>query len=194
MHAFPSASPSLVLGILVVLCVISILPIPVRSQSSSGTQVQFPSSSTACTSCKPAFSSIACQSILNSIAASPSKPMQNTTLAECQCTGSFLALYNTCVQCFQETNQLSLIFGSSQPPTQASLNAYCNTLTMVTTITKTITMTTTTTTATSTPTSTSNPSSATSLKMYHEAQTVGGMLMMYIVVAAVALAYFAVLS
>ncbi|KAF9389561.1 hypothetical protein CPB97_011098 [Podila verticillata] len=107
-----------------------ILPVPVRTQSSvpvasPGNQVQFPSTSASCTACKPAFNSAACKQILDSIQHSSTAPISNSTLASCQCTGSFLSLYNTCVQCFTETDQMDLVFGSSQAPALASLEAFC---------------------------------------------------------------------
>ncbi|KAG0261051.1 hypothetical protein BG011_001409 [Mortierella polycephala] len=107
--------------------VASLLPIPVRAQSASASrkEVQFPVSSEVCTSCKPAFSTPACQTILHSISRSSSSPISNSTLSNCQCTDSFLSLYPTCVQCFSETNQMSLVFGSGQAPSLASLKAYC---------------------------------------------------------------------
>ncbi|KAF9941637.1 hypothetical protein BGZ67_004468 [Mortierella alpina] len=111
------------------------LPIPVRAQSSSnitavvgGHQVQFPSNVSACVTCKPAFASSACQSILESIAKSSSTPISNSTLASCQCTGSFLSLYPDCLQCFKETNQLRMVFGGNEAPALANLAAYCKAL------------------------------------------------------------------
>ncbi|KAF9967559.1 hypothetical protein BGZ70_009100 [Mortierella alpina] len=114
------------------------LPIPVRAQSStssnttttasSGRQVQFPSNVSACVACKPAFASAACQTILDSIAKSSSTPISNNTLASCQCTGPFLSLYPDCLQCFKETNQLSMVFGGNKAPALVNLEAYCKAL------------------------------------------------------------------
>ncbi|KAG0327360.1 hypothetical protein BG004_002784 [Podila humilis] len=109
------------LSSLLLLC---LLPIPIRSQS-AGASVQFPTSSPACITCWPAFGSPACQEILTSIEQVSSEPISNATLTSCQCTGSFLSLYNTCVQCFTETRQLNLVFGSNQAPTLTSLESFC---------------------------------------------------------------------
>ncbi|KAG0286751.1 hypothetical protein BGZ96_009200 [Linnemannia gamsii] len=98
-----------------------ILPIPSRAEN----QVQFPASSSSCIACQPAFSTPSCQTILDSIASQSSSSLSNSTLANCQCSGTFLSLYSSCVKCFTETNQVSLVFGSSQAPAQSSLEAYC---------------------------------------------------------------------
>lgn len=107
-----------------------ILPIPVRTQSSvrvssPGSQVQFPPTSASCLACKPAFNTAACKQILDSIEHSSTVPISNSTLTSCQCNGSFLSLYNTCVQCFSETDQMNLVFGSNQAPALTSLEAFC---------------------------------------------------------------------
>ncbi|KAK3809116.1 MAG: hypothetical protein JOS17DRAFT_845003, partial [Linnemannia elongata] len=108
---------------------LTLLPIPSRaaetSNSSGGNQVQFPASSPSCVACQPAFSTPACQTILSSISSSSSSSLSNSTLAACQCSGSFLSLYSNCVKCFTETNQVSLVFGSPQAPPQSSLEDYC---------------------------------------------------------------------
>ncbi|KAF8939591.1 hypothetical protein EDD21DRAFT_414350 [Dissophora ornata] len=189
---------SLVFSMLLFTLLTSILPIPARSQSSnSGIQVQFPTSSAACVACKPAFSTAACQTILNSITQGSTAPISNTTLTACQCSPSFLSLYNTCVQCFTETNQVDIVFGSNQAPSQSSLDTYCKSFSSgqaTVTVTMTVTKTTHTPTSTSTSTSTpSNPSSATALKVYHEGQPANAV-MMYTVVAVMALVYFSILS
>ncbi|KAG0322213.1 hypothetical protein BGZ97_008177 [Linnemannia gamsii] len=98
-----------------------ILPIPSRAEN----QVQFPASSPSCIACQPAFSTPSCQTILNSISSQSSGSLSNSTLANCQCSGAFLSLYSSCVKCFTETNQINLVFGSSQAPAQSSLEAYC---------------------------------------------------------------------
>ncbi|KAF9140210.1 hypothetical protein BGX30_006880 [Mortierella sp. GBA39] len=117
---------------LLLISLLTFLPIPSRaaetSNSSGGNQVQFPVNSPSCVACQPAFSSPACQTILSSISSSSSSsssPLSNSTLAACQCNGSFLSLYSSCVKCFTETNQVSLVFGSSQAPAQSSLEDYC---------------------------------------------------------------------
>ncbi|KAG0075329.1 hypothetical protein BGZ90_009997 [Linnemannia elongata] len=108
---------------------LTFLPIPSRaaetSNGSGGSQVQFPASSSSCVACQPAFSSPACLTILNSISSSSSSSLSNSTLATCQCSGSFLSLYSSCVKCFTETNQVNLVFGSPQAPAQSSLEDYC---------------------------------------------------------------------
>lgn len=170
-----------------------LLPIPARAQSGDGAQVQFPTSSSFCVACQPAFATSACQTILSSIAQGSSTPISNATLASCQCSSTFLSVYSSCVQCFKDTNQLSLVFGSSQAPTQASLQTYCNTVGPQGTITTT-TVTTVTVTKTSSsgkPTSTSNPSSAMILKAAPEGQTPT---VLYSVLAAVVLAYTVMLA
>ncbi|KAF8986677.1 hypothetical protein BGZ52_008135 [Haplosporangium bisporale] len=106
------------------------LPVPVRTQSSvpvasPGNQVQFSPTSASCTACRPAFNSAACKQILDSIQHSSTAPISNSTLTSCQCTGPFLSLYNTCVQCFTETDQMDLVFGSNRAPALASLEAFC---------------------------------------------------------------------
>ncbi|KAG0313556.1 hypothetical protein BGZ99_008747 [Dissophora globulifera] len=174
--------------------------------SGAGSQVQFPSTTSACLVCKPAFTdNPTCQLILDSIALGPTTFISNTTLAVCQCTPSFLSLYSNCVQCFTETNQVDLVFGSSQVPTQASLDTYCRSFSAQqpqqqqassgVTVTKTVTKTSSTT-ATHSPTSSpSNPSSATAVKVYNgKGQPVGAAIMVYTAVTMLALAYFSVLS
>ncbi|KAF9284035.1 hypothetical protein BGZ88_010188 [Linnemannia elongata] len=108
---------------------LTFLPIPSRaaetSNGSGGNQVQFPASSSSCVACQPAFSSPACQTILSSISSSSSSSLSNSTLATCQCSGSFLSLYSSCVKCFTETNQVNLVFGRPQAPAQSSLEEYC---------------------------------------------------------------------
>lgn len=154
-----------------------ILPVPVRTQSSvpvasPGNQVQFPPTSASCTACKPAFNSAACKQILSSIEHSSTVPISNSTLTSCQCTGSFLSLYNTCVQCFTETDQMDLVFGSSRAPALASLEAFCKSApiavpvqvtTHIPTLPKDKNQPSVTPTATAIPTPT-NPSSATAKK------------------------------
>ncbi|KAF9898827.1 hypothetical protein BX616_003565 [Lobosporangium transversale] len=187
--SFLSTPRSMLLSVSIFLLASVILPIPVRPQPENGVQVRFPTSSLACNTCKPAFSTEACKKILDSIVRSSTVPISNKTLAECQCTGTFLSVYDMCVECFRETNQLTLMLGSDNPPSQASLSAYCSSMgpidstTTITTVTKTVTHT-----STSTPTSTS---SATSLKAYQEGQLVAGMTVMYTVVAVTAaMVYF----
>ncbi|KAG0092037.1 hypothetical protein BGZ93_005102 [Podila epicladia] len=107
-----------------------IIPIPVRTQSlapvaSLANQVQFPSTSASCPDCKPAFNTAACKQILDSIEHSSTVPISNSTLTSCQCNDSFLSLYYTCVQCFTETDQMNLVFGSDQAPALTSLEAFC---------------------------------------------------------------------
>ena len=173
-----------------------LLPIPARAQSSDGAQVQFPASSSFCVACQPAFATSACQTILNSIAQGSSTPISNTTLASCQCSSTFLSVYSSCVQCFKDTNQLSLVFGSSQAPTQASLQTYCNAAvgsqgTSTTTTTTTVTITKTSGSGKPTPTSNpSNPNSAIGLKVVYEGQP----LAVYSALAAIVLAYMVMLS
>lgn len=115
--------------LLFLISLLTFLPIPSRaaetSNSNGGNQVQFPASSPSCVACQPAFSSPACQTILSSISSSSSSSLSNSTLAACQCSSSFLSFYPSCVKCFTETNQVSLIFGSSQAPAQSSLEDYC---------------------------------------------------------------------
>ncbi|KAF9306161.1 hypothetical protein BGZ74_007363 [Mortierella antarctica] len=145
-----------------------ILPIPVRTQSlapvsSPGNQVQFPSTSISCLNCKPAFNTAACKQILDSIEHTSTVPISNSTLTSCQCNGSFLSLYNTCVQCFTETDQMNLVFGSDQAPALASLEAFCKSAHVAVPIsvaTRTFNTSQPTVTATTTPTPT-NPSLAT---------------------------------
>lgn len=179
------------------------LPIPVRSQAlvgrdlSSGTPVLFPSSTASCVTCKPAFASPACQEILHAIAQSSIRPISNATLATCQCSETFLALYDTCVQCFKETDQLKEVFGSNRAPSLSSLEVYCESKVpepiMTTVIAGTTTIKTSpTSTLTETPTPT-NPSSATALKAYHEGESVNAV-MMCMIVAAMTLAYFSILA
>ncbi|KAF9149174.1 hypothetical protein BG015_009046 [Linnemannia schmuckeri] len=183
-----------VLATLILLATLTFLPIPSRAAESSNTeiQVQFPASSPACVACQPAFSSPACQTILDSIASSSSGSLSNSTLATCQCRGSFLSLYSSCVKCFTETNQVSLVFGSSQAPTQPSLEAYCKSISpsaqggasATVTITKT-----TTSTVTGSPTaSPTRPSSAMSLT-----KAVQSGLGYYTVLAVACLAFFSLL-
>ncbi|KAF9087934.1 hypothetical protein BGX23_007739 [Mortierella sp. AD031] len=154
----------------------ALLPIPSRAQSSSGKEVQFPSSNPSCIACQPAFSSPSCKTILDSISLASSGSISNSTLTSCQCSGSFLSLYSSCVKCFTETSQVSLVFGSSQAPAQSSLEAYCksvptaNAMTVHGGTTKTVTKTTT---ITSTPTASPspiNPSSAMSLRSGYDSQ------------------------
>ncbi|KAF9190983.1 hypothetical protein BGZ51_008001 [Haplosporangium sp. Z 767] len=155
MHTFGPSPRIVLLCILIVLVTVaSLLPIPVRAQSTTASrkEVQFPASSDACTSCKPAFSTPACQTILHSISQSSTSPISNSTLSNCQCTDSFLSLYPTCVQCFSETNQMRLVFGSGQAPSLASLKAYCDSLPEKTSATATKTMS-----KESTPTPTASP-------------------------------------
>jgi len=170
-----------------------LLPIPARAQSSDGAQVQFPASSSFCVACQPAFATSACQTILNSIAQGSSTPISNTTLASCQCSSTFLSVYSSCVQCFKDTNQLSLVFGSSQAPTQASLLTYCSAVGPqgTTTTTTVTTVTVTETSGSGKPTSTSNPNSAMILKVAPEGQA---STVVYSVLAAVVLAYTVMLS
>ncbi|KAF9538305.1 hypothetical protein EC957_006925 [Mortierella hygrophila] len=114
---------------LLLISLLTFLPIPSRaaetSNSSGGNQIQFPANSLSCVACQPAFSSSACQTILSSISSSSSSSLSNSTLAACQCSSSFLSLYSSCVKCFTETNQVSLVFGSPQAPAQSSLEDYC---------------------------------------------------------------------
>ncbi|KAG0353734.1 hypothetical protein BGZ54_002085, partial [Gamsiella multidivaricata] len=161
--------------------------------------VQFPTSTASCVTCMPAFATAPCQTILNSIGQSSNGSISTSILAECQCTGTFLTLYSSCVQCFTETDQLEMVFGSNQAPSSSSLDTYCKALSRnsgplgTTTVTKTVTRTTTTTmtaTGTSLPT---NPSSATTLKVYQEGQPMGAVTMCT-VVAGIVLAYFPVLA
>ncbi|KAG0034612.1 hypothetical protein BGZ81_003925 [Podila clonocystis] len=110
--------------------ILCVLPIPVRTQSlvpvsTPGNQVQFPSTSASCSACQPAFNTAACKQILDSIEHSSTVPISNSTLTSCQCNGSFMSLYNTCTQCFTETDQTNLVFGSNQAPALASLEAFC---------------------------------------------------------------------
>ncbi|KAF9119912.1 hypothetical protein BGW39_011808 [Mortierella sp. 14UC] len=144
--------PAMLLSIVLIFTIAG-LPIPSGAQSStSGNQVQFPSGSSSCAACQPAFVSPSCQTILTSISQSSAASLSNSTLASCQCSSTFLSLYPSCVKCFTETNQVSLVFGSAQAPAQSSLEAYCKALpssvrvmggssTITTTVTKTTTIT-----------------------------------------------------
>ncbi|KAF8938230.1 hypothetical protein BGZ47_008666 [Haplosporangium gracile] len=178
------------LATLLLFTTLAFLPIPSRAaeSSSSETQVQFPASSSSCVACQPAFSSPACQTILDSISSS-SGSLSNSTLASCQCSGSFLSLYLSCVKCFTETNQVSLIFGSSQAPAQSSLEAYCKSIPLSAQggVSATVTITkTTTSTVTSSPTvSPTRPSSAMSLT-----KVIQSGLGYYAVLAVACLAFF----
>ncbi|KAI7826923.1 hypothetical protein BC939DRAFT_446226 [Gamsiella multidivaricata] len=91
------SSRLLLLDVLALLLIACILPIPVRSQSYA---VQFPTSTASCVTCMPAFATAPCQTILNSIGQSSNGSISTSILAECQCTGTFLTLYSSCVQCF----------------------------------------------------------------------------------------------
>ncbi|KAF9977364.1 hypothetical protein BGZ73_006233 [Actinomortierella ambigua] len=130
---------------------LSILPIPSRGQASnpesnvSGSAgsgvIEFPSSVPSCTTCKPAFASAACQQILASISeraqaggsTTISAAISNETLIGCQCQRTFLDAYSACVDCFFQTDQLDLVFGSTgfegqnsqQLPSQEGLENYC---------------------------------------------------------------------
>ncbi|KAI8352609.1 hypothetical protein B0O80DRAFT_509355 [Mortierella sp. GBAus27b] len=180
---------------LVLLLIAIVLPIPVRPQVLSGrnvdrdTPVLFPSSIVSCVACKPAFSSPACQVILNAIAQSSVTPIPNTTLASCQCSGIFLALYDTCVRCFKETNQLNQVFGSSRIPTLSSLESYCESVAPV--LTMTIEAIPSPTTAVTPTLMDSSPSSGTALKVYREDQA-ASTVMMCAFVAAMTLTYFSI--
>lgn len=169
-----------------------LLPIPARAQSGRGEQVQFPSSSSSCVVCQPAFASSACQTILDSISQGSSTPISNATLASCQCSNTFLKVYPSCVQCFKDTNQLSLVFGNSQAPTEASLQTYCSTASpQVPTTTTMTTVTVTKTSSTGKPTLTPSPNKSISLRI----KTGEGTLSFhYTVQAAVFLAYALLLS
>lgn len=193
-----SSYPAPPMHLMLMLLVVVVLPIPVRSQlsSSSLTPVLFPSSTASCVHCKPAFASPACQVILGAIAVSSTTPISNATLAACQCSETFLSLYDTCVQCFRETNQLKNVFGSNRaPPPLSSLEAYCKSAEAVLETAPELTTTTIGTSPASTliVTSTSNPSSGTALKLYHEGQPASAV-MMCTIVAAMTLAYFSVLA
>ncbi|GJJ76233.1 hypothetical protein EMPS_08592 [Entomortierella parvispora] len=184
---------SMIAAIFLSLAWCTLLPIPARAQSGDGTLVQFPASSSSCVACQPAFASSACQTILNSISQGSSNPISNATLASCQCSSTFLSLYSSCVQCFQDTNQVSLVFGSSQAPTQASLQTYCNAVNPqgTTTTTTVTTVTVTKTSGSGKPTSTSNPSSAMILRVTPEGQR---WTVLYSVLAAAVLGYMVMLS
>ncbi|KAK3826771.1 MAG: hypothetical protein J3R72DRAFT_12673 [Linnemannia gamsii] len=175
--------PAMLFSLLFIVLTIADLPIYSGAQSSSsgnnnnntnnndgnGKEVQFPSGYQSCVACESAFASPSCQTILTSISQSSSASLSNSTLASCQCSSTFLSSYSSCVKCFTETNQVSLVFGSAQAPAQSSLEAYCKALPLggvyvlggSATATKTVTKTTT---VTGSPTATpTRPSSAVAL-------------------------------
>ncbi|KAG0259213.1 hypothetical protein BGZ95_004742 [Linnemannia exigua] len=152
--------------------------------------------SQSCVACESAFASPSCQTILTSISQSSSASLSNSTLASCQCSNTFLSSYSSCVKCFTETNQVSLVFGSTQAPAQSSLEAYCKALPsgaihvvdVSGTATKTITKTTT---VTGSPTATpTRPSSAVALNWNSGGQSG---LMLYGGLMVTSLAFFTML-